>query len=120
MKPRLDIHTIAKRLGAERRGKVSAGGGYLGAMQLAAEVQARFRVPTGGGRATDPLWTERRLVPLARSTLARLEQLARKMGEKQSVHVEPMQVAALLLERTLEEIKEEGTEELLASRLARR
>ncbi len=120
MNPKLDMSKIAKGLGAERRGKLSARGGYFGAIQLAAEVQARFRIPTGGGRATDPLWTERRLVPLAPSTLARLEHLARRMGKKQSVHIEPMQVAALLLERTLEEIKEAGTEELLAFRLARR
>jgi len=104
MKPKLDMDKIAKGLGAERRGKVLVGGGYFGAMQLAADVQARFRVPSGGGRATNPLWTERRLIPLAPQTLARLEQLARRMEEKQNVHVEPMQVAALLLEKTLKDI----------------
>ena len=49
---RVDVDKIAKGLGAERRGKVSVSGGQFGAMQLVAEVQARFRVPTGGGRAT--------------------------------------------------------------------
>ncbi len=45
----LDMDRIAKDLGAERRGKVVSRGGYFGAVQLAAEVAARFRVPDGGG-----------------------------------------------------------------------
>ena len=44
MGAKLDMERIAKTLGAERRGKVSARGGYFGALQLAAEVAARFRV----------------------------------------------------------------------------
>ena len=48
MSTTLDMERIAKELGAERRGKVSAHGGYFGALQLAAEVAAsRFRVPEG-------------------------------------------------------------------------
>ncbi len=54
MGPNLDMERIAKALGAERRGKVSPLGCYFGALQLAAEVAARFRVPAGGGRPTDP------------------------------------------------------------------
>jgi hypothetical protein len=65
MKTQLDMNKIAKALGAERRGKVSATGGYFGAMQLRADIETRFRVPVGGGRPTDPTWTERRLLPLA-------------------------------------------------------
>lgn len=38
MKRRLDIDKIARELGAERRGKVPAKGGYFGAMQLLADV----------------------------------------------------------------------------------
>ena len=89
----LDMDRIAKELGAERRGKVSPRGGYFGALQLAAEVTARFRVPEGGGRATDPSWSEQRLVRLSPKTLEQLEQLA------EQAHASPMQVAALLLER---------------------
>src|SRR5260370_23558550 len=89
----LDMERIAQTLGAERRGKVSARGGYFGALQLAAEVAARFRVPEGGGRATDPSWSEQRLVRLSPKTLEQLE----KLGEQ--VHASPMQVAALLLDR---------------------
>ena len=72
MKKRLDMAKIARGLGAERRGKVSAKGGYFGAMQVLANVEATFRVPAGGGRPTDPRWTERRLVPLTPQTLDRL------------------------------------------------
>jgi hypothetical protein len=96
----LDMDRIAKELGAERRGKVSARGGYFGALQLAAEVEARFRVPGGGGRATDPSWSEQRLVRLSPKTLARLESLAEK------AHASPMQVAALLLERAVQTVVE--------------
>ena len=44
MNTTLDMERIAKGLGAERRGKVSAHGGYFGALQLAAEVASRSRV----------------------------------------------------------------------------
>ena len=44
----LDLDKIAKRLGAVRRGTVTSRGGYFGALQLAAEVQARFHVPARG------------------------------------------------------------------------
>jgi hypothetical protein len=115
MTTRVDIDKIAKGLGAERRGKVPVSGGYFGAMQIVAEVQARFRTPAGGGRATNPAWTTKRLVPLADQTLARLEQLSHEIEEKRSVHVEPMQVAALLLEQTLLNVTEEDTEKIAKS-----
>jgi hypothetical protein len=86
---------IAKDLGAERRGRVVSRGGYFGAVQLAAEVAARFRVPDGGGRPTDPSWREQRLVRLSTTTLEQLETLAAK------AHASPMQIAALLLEQAV-------------------
>jgi hypothetical protein len=92
----LDMDQIAKSLGAERRGEVAARGGYFGALQLAAEVAARFRAPDGGGRPTDPSWNEQRLVRLSTTTLDQLEKLAEK------AHASPMQVAALLLERAVQ------------------
>ncbi len=92
----LDLNQIAQDLGAERRGKVSSRGGYFGALQLAAEVTARFRTPEGGGRPTDPTWNEQRLVRLSKATLEQLEQLAEK------AHASPMQVAALLLEQAVQ------------------
>src|SRR4051812_42547411 len=62
MKAQLDMDKIAKGLGAERCGEVAAKGGYFGAHHLAAEVHARFRVPTGGGRTTVRQWTEGQLL----------------------------------------------------------
>ena len=95
-----NLDKIANELGAERRGEAHAGSGHLGAMQLVAEVQARFRTPAGGGRSTDPSLTEKRLVSLAPETLQRLEHLAVVMSE-QGVTVGPLQIAALLLEHAV-------------------
>src|SRR5213594_1692541 len=95
MKRRLDMDKIAKGLGGERRGRVSATGGYFGAMQLLADVEAKFRVPAGGGRPTDPRWTERRLVPLAPETLERLEEITSRVRQHGALNVEPMQLAAM-------------------------
>jgi hypothetical protein len=69
-------------------------------MRLLADIEARFRVPAGAGRATDPDWTERRLVPLAPRTLKRLEAITEGMKARSGVSVEPMQLAALLLDKT--------------------
>jgi len=115
MKTQLDMDKIAKALGAERRGKVVAGGGYFGAMQLLADIEARFRVPSGGGRPTDPAWTERRLLPLAPKTLKKLEQISAKV-RKHGTNVEPMQLAALLIEKTAEGLSEEEAEDLVRPR----
>lgn len=110
--------TVLKRtrgLGAERKGKVFASGGYLGAMQLLADVEARFRVPIGGGRPTDPRWTERRLVPLAPRTLQRLEAITERVREHSGMNVEPMQLAALLLEKTTEQLSEDEAKVLVGA-----
>lgn len=96
MSKTLDMERIAKALGAERRGKVASRGGYFGAVQLAADVMARFRVPEGGGRATDPTWSEQRLVRLSPQTLEQLAKLA------EQTDASPMQVAAILLERAVQ------------------
>ena len=116
MKAQIDMDKIARALGAERRGEVSAAGGYFGAMQLVADIEARFRVPTGGGRPTDPGWSERRLVPFAPQTLRHLEKLSASVRERGGVSIEPMQLAALLLERTTERLSEAQAEELVHPR----
>src|SRR5438093_11638795 len=112
MKTQLNMNKIAKGLGAEGTGKVAAGGGYFGAMQVLGDIEARVRVPSGGGRATDPAWTERRLLPLAPRTLKRLEEIAAKVREHAGANLEPMQLAALLIEKTTEKLSEEDAEEL--------
>ena len=116
MKQRLDMNKIARGLRAQRKGKVSAGAGYFGAMQLLADIETRFRVPAGGGRATDPDWTERRLVPLAVRTLKRLEAITEGVRERSGVSVEPMQLAALLLEKTTEQLNEDEVKDLVTVR----
>jgi hypothetical protein len=113
VKMRLDMDKIARGLGAERRGRVTASGGYFGALQLLADIEARFRVPSGGGRPTDTRWTERRLIPLAPQTLKRLEEIAVKVRAHGGVNVEPMQLAALLLEKKAEEVSEGEAENLV-------
>ena len=112
----LDMDKIARRLGAHRKGKVTSSAGYFGALQLVADINARFRAPVGGGRPTDPRWTERRLVPLAPRTLQRLEQLTAQVRERGGVSVEPMQLAALLLEKTAEHLSEVEADALVRPR----
>jgi hypothetical protein len=116
MKARLDMDKIARGLGAKRRGKVIASGGYFGAMQLLADIGTRFRIPASGGRATDPDWTERRLLPLAPQTLRRLEAIAAKVRTHGGASLEPMQLAALLIEKTTEQLSELEAEELLGTK----
>ncbi len=101
MKRRLDIDKIARKLGAHREGRVKARDGYFGAVQLVAEIQERFRVPSTGGRATNPEWSTKRLVGLSPETLQRLEELARAASEAGDTPIEPMQLAALLLEKAV-------------------
>ena len=98
----IDKDRIAAGLRASRGGKVPASGGYFGAIQLLGEVRARFRVPRGGGRATDPSWTARRQVALAPQTLERLEELSAKLSEHGDVKIAPLQLAALVLEKAVE------------------
>lgn len=108
MKRRLDMDKIAKKLGARREGKVEAQDGYFGAMQLVAAIQARFRVPSSGGRATNPEWSMKRLVGLSPETLRRLEDLARSASETGDTSIEPMQLAALLLENAVAKATKSG------------
>ena len=112
MKTQLDMEKIARGLGAERVGTVSSGGGYFNAQALAADVQARFRTPPGGGRATIPEWTERRLIPLTPEMLHRIEGLAAKLRERSGVAIQPMQLAGLLLEQVANSIKDTELEDL--------
>lgn len=114
-KRKLDTDKIARGLRARKGGTVYPTGGYPGAAQLAAEVQARFRVPPGGGRPTDPRWSDKRLVPIAPRTLKRLERIAKRLHAETGVRIEPMQLAAILLETTIESVGAEEAERLVIS-----
>ena len=114
-KRKLDTDKIARGLKARKKRTVYPTGGYPGAGQLAAEVQARFRVPPGGGRATDPAWSDKRLVPIAPRTLKRLERIAKRLHEEIGVRIEPMQLAAILLETTIETVGAEEAEKLVTA-----
>jgi hypothetical protein len=120
MATHLYMDKIARGLGAARKGKASAKGGYFGALQLLADIEARLRVPRRGGRPTDPRWTQRRLVPLAPETLDRLEELTARIRKHGNVSVEPMQLAGLLLERTTKQLSDEDAEGLVGPGLAAR
>ena len=67
----------------------------------------------GGGRPTDPAWTEKRLIPLAPATLRRLERIASDIRKHKKVRLEAMQLAALLLEKSTKELSEEEAEVLI-------
>ena len=112
MKAQLDMYKIAKGLGADRRVRVAPAGGNLGVMDLLADIEARFRVPTHGGRPTDPAWTERRLVPIAPRTMKRLAEIAAKVREYGGAKLGPMQLATLLIEKMVEQLSEVEAEEL--------
>ena len=112
-KRRVDTDKIAKGLGTKKRRQIYATSGYPGAAQLAAEVRERFRVPDGGGRPTDPSWSDKRLVPVAPETLERLQRIAKRLQEETGIRVEPMQLAAILLETTADQIEAEDLDRLV-------
>jgi hypothetical protein len=104
---RLDQRQLSANLGSTIRGRVTAKAGYFGALELAESVRRSFKPPAGGGRARDRRWTMKRLIPVRPETLARLEKLADAVSELVDHRVEPLQVAALLIERDLEQGSEE-------------
>lgn len=98
------IKQIAKRLG----GKVVArlpetGGGAFGAARLVA-LRERLRPQTGvrTGRPSDAQWSIRRNIPMSPETYAKLQAMAAQASDDQR-KVSPMQIAAQLLEHSLQE-----------------
>ncbi len=78
-------------------------GGPLDLLQLRAEVATRLQ--SSGGRPTDPSWTVQRLVPFGEDRWKQLEKLAENLSHG-GRHVSPGQLAAILIERTLNQIAE--------------
>jgi len=98
---KIDQAKLAKNLGSKPKGTITTRPGYLGAVELAYEVRRRFKTPMTGGRGRDPGWTVKRLMPVRRETLTRLQELARAVSQLVDYRVEPLQVAALIVERDL-------------------
>ena len=111
----LDHAKLARNLGSDPRGRVSAQSGYFGALQLAAEVRRRFKPPASGGRATDRRWTFKRLVPVRPEVLTRLKELAAKVSALAGHRVQPLQLAAILIEHNLDQVRQTEIIEALSS-----
>lgn len=96
---------LATGLGASRTVSLTPGGGQgpLGLLGLHAEVTARLR--SSGGRPTDPTWTVRRVVPFRPEGWSELEVFAARLSAAGRT-VSPAQLAAILIERGLEELED--------------
>jgi hypothetical protein len=107
-----DKSRIAKALGASRVVEVGQNsvGGPLDLLALREEFNRRLR--STGGRPTDPAWTVTRLVPFREDSWTRLQDLASEIGVS-GRRVGPAQVAALLIESSLEELEETQWQEAL-------
>jgi DNA-binding transcriptional MerR regulator len=113
-----DESRIADALGASRVVELGSKtvGGPLELLALREEFNQRLR--SSGGRPTDPAWTVTRLVPFKEENWTRLQDLASEIGVS-GRRVGPAQVAALLIENSLEELEEaQWQEDLAASRSA--
>lgn len=113
--PKLSHARLAKNLGSRVSGRVRARAGYFGALQVAEDVRRRFKAAPGGGRARDPEWTQKRLLPFRPETLARLQTLAARVSDLVEFRVEPLQVAAVLVERDLDRLDDRDVVEAVAS-----
>jgi hypothetical protein len=103
------IKRIAKVLGAKQIGQVpDVGGGAFGVERLSlivASLQGRLKPGQGKrpGRPSDPSWVSSPKVPMSRKTSTKLARLAKK-ASKNGRMVSPMQLAAQLLEQTVEQL----------------
>ena len=98
------VKRIAKKLGATIVAELpETGGGAFGAARLAA-LRARLQPKVGlrPGRPTDSSWNLRRKIPMSAGTLRKLERLAAEISDADR-KVSPMQVAAQLLEKSLQQ-----------------
>jgi hypothetical protein len=97
---------VAEALGASRIVEVGSKGigGPLDLLALRAEFGRRLR--SSGGRPTDPAWTVSRQVPFKDNSWSRLQGLASEVGAT-GHRVGPAQVAALLIESSLEDLDDE-------------
>ena len=95
---------VGQSLGASRVVALSKlpSGGPLDLLELRAEVMSRLR--STGGRPTDPEWDTQRLVPFRSERWKQLETLAGSLSTQER-KVSPGQLAAILIERGLQEVE---------------
>lgn len=86
------------------------GGGAFGAARLVALLHKRLTPSTGlrPGRPTDPTWVKHPKVPMSEQTVSRLETLAANLSTAER-KVSPMQVAAQILEASVEQLAADVT-----------
>lgn len=95
-----EARSLAQALGAVQAERVVAAKGPLDVIALREELSRRLR--SSGGRPTDPSWTLARQVPFKDATWERLRSIADEIGQA-GPRAGPAQVAALLVERSLED-----------------
>jgi hypothetical protein len=107
-----DKARTAAALGASRAIEVARQrvGGPLDLLALREEFNQRLR--SSGGRPTDPAWTVSRQVPFKEDSWTRLQDLASEVGIS-GRRVGPAQVAALLIESSLDEADEAHWKDVL-------
>lgn len=103
---------IAEGLGAARVVEVRPKrlGGPLDVLALREEFKERLR--SRGGRPTDPAWTLSRQVPFKDGSWTRLQDLASEVGVS-GRRVGPAQVAAILIENSLQDLDDGTWQEML-------
>lgn len=103
---------LAEALGASRVVEVGqrSVGGPLDLLSLRQEFNERLR--SSGGRPTDPSWKLSRQVPFKEESWSRLQEIATEVGAS-GRSVGPAQVAALLVENSLEELEDARWQEAL-------
>lgn len=97
---------VTEALGAQRSLPVNGlpSQGPLDLLNLRAELGRRLR--SSGGRPTDPEWTLRRVIPFKEKGWRDLERLAARCSHEGQT-VSPSQLAALLIERGLQDLLRE-------------
>src|SRR5580658_9156833 len=101
----LDPKSVAARLGAEHVGQLpDVGGGAFGMARLAAALKERLEPAQGRrpGQPTNTRWVLSPRVPMSRETEDRLILLADQLSTPER-RVNPMELAAKLLEESLQE-----------------
>ena len=102
-----DTETIRQALGAQHVVSLEnlPSQGPLDFLALKSELGRRLK--STGGRPTDPEWAIRRLIPFKKDRWAELERLAERCRQE-GQNVSPSQLAALLIERGVEQLKKAG------------